>query len=231
MYKTESFLTDINDAKEKQYLMLREAVWKHMEAQRNISRFTVTSIIAFYTIVFSININQPYIFLIPLIILLPFSYKELDHKIGISYIAAYQIVCLENNQNVVKSFTWETDSFLFKRKKKDDKSHFLFNKLIDCEFLLLGVISYGFFIFYFFKFTFNVDDFFCFKNLLGYFSMLFILVIILVIAKITKEYNLYVNSTEYYIKKWLKFMLIEKRIDLETYRLRFKELTGDDPTE
>ena len=113
MYNTENFLKDIHGAKKAQYLMLREAIWKHMEAQRNISIFSVTTVLAFYTIVFSMNVTSPYIFLIPVILLIPFADKELDHKISISYLVGYQIVCLENNRNVAEAFTWETDFFLF----------------------------------------------------------------------------------------------------------------------
>lgn len=105
MYDTKKFLKNIDDAKEQQYLMLREAVWKHMEVQRNISIYAITTVLAFYTIIFSVDVKEPYVFLIPIIVLLPFSYKELNHKISISYIAGYQIVCLENNKNVSKAFT------------------------------------------------------------------------------------------------------------------------------
>lgn len=232
MYDTKKFLKNIDDAKEQQYLMLREAVWKHMEVQRNISIFAVTAILAFYTIVFSMDdIKAPYIFLIPIIVLLPFSYKELNHKISISYIAAYQIVCLENNRNVSKAFTWETDFFIFKRKKFDRSPHILFNKLLDSEFLILSIISYGLYGIYFFLLSFNKNDIWCLENVVGYICGMVFLVIIIIIGQITKEYNLYVNSIGYYIKKWLKFMLDQGRIDIDTYKDRFMELIGEEPQE
>jgi len=229
MYDTKKFLKNIDDAKEQQYLMLREAVWKHMEAQRNISIFAITAILAFYTIIFSTDIKQPYVFLIPIIVLLPFSYKELNHKISISYIAGYQIVCLENNKNVSKAFTWETDFFLFKRKKFDRNPHILFSKLLDSEFLILSIISYGLYGIYFFFFHFNKNEIWCFDNIVGYICGVAFLFIIIIIGQITKEYNLYVNSIGYYIKKWLKYMLDEGRIDLDTYKERFMELIGEEP--
>lgn len=229
MYDTKKFLRHINDAKEQQYLMLREAVWKHMEAQRNISIFAITTILAFYTIIFSMEIKTPYVFLIPIIVLLPFSYKELDHKISISYIAGYQIVCLENNRNVSKSFTWETDYFLFKRKKFDSSSHILFDKLLNSEFLILSIVSYALYVIYFSSLFFNKDEIWCFDNVVGYVCGSFFLIIIIIIGQITKGYNLYSNSIEHYVKKWLKFMLDEGRIDLETYKERFTELIGEEP--
>ena len=229
MYNTKKFLKNIDDAKEQQYLMLREAVWKHMEAQRNISVFAITAILAFYTIIFSIDINEPYVFLIPIIVLLPFSYKELNHKISISYIAGYQIVCLENNRNVSKAFTWETDFFLFKRKKFDKSSHILFNKLLDSEFLILSIISYGMYGIYFYYVYFNKNEIFCFANIVGYICGVIFFIVIIIIGQITKEYNLYVNSIEYYIKQWLRFMLDEGRIDADTYKERFVELIGEKP--
>lgn len=229
MYNTKKFLKNIDDAKEQQYLMLREAVWKHMEAQRNISIFAITAILAFYTIIFSIDINEPYVFLVPIIVLLPFSYKELNHKISISYIAGYQIVCLENNRNVSKAFTWETDFFLFKRKKIDKSSHILFNKLLDSEFLILSIISYGLYGIYFYYVYLNKNEIFCFANIVGYICGVIFFIVIIIIGQITKEYNLYVNSIEYYIKQWLRFMLYEGRIDADTYKERFVELIGEEP--
>lgn len=229
MYNTKKFLKNIDDAKEQQYLMLREAVWKHMEAQRNISVFAITAILAFYTIIFSIDINEPYVFLIPIIVLLPFSYKELNHKISISYIAGYQIVCLENNRNVSKAFTWETDFFLFKRKNFDKSSHILFNKLLDSEFLILSIISYGLYGIYFYYVYFNKNEIFFLANIVGYICGVIFFIVIIIIGQITKEYNLYVNSIEYYIKQWLRFMLDEGRIDVDTYKERFVELIGEKP--
>lgn len=233
MYNTKQFLKNIDDAKEQQYLMLREAVWKHMEAQRKISIFAITSIIAFYTIIFSMDIKEPYVLLIPIVVLLPFSYKELDHKISISYIVGYQIVCLENNRNVSKAFTWETDFFLFKRKKYDGNSDVLFNKLykrlLDSEFLILSIISCGLYGIYFGLFYFNKKDIWCLNNMGGYICGIISVLIIIIIGQITKEYNLYVNSIGFYVKKWLKFMLEEGRVDVDTYKERYKELLGEEP--
>lgn len=52
---------------------------------------------------------------------------------------------------------------------------------------------------------------------------------VLAIGRITYEYNEYTNSTEFFIKKWLKYMLEEKRIDKDTYKMRYKELIGEEP--
>ncbi|MBD5550057.1 MAG: hypothetical protein HDQ96_02625 [Lachnospiraceae bacterium] len=229
MYNTENFLKDIHGAKKAQYLMLREAIWKHMEAQRNISIFSVTTVLAFYTIVFSMNVTSPYIFLIPVILLIPFADKELDHKISISYLVGYQIVCLENNRNVAEAFTWETDFFLFKRRKYDDEPHVLFKILLDSEFFIMGLISCGLYGLYFFSYSFNKQDIWCGSNMCGYIFGLFSVGTLIIIWKITKEYNLYVKSNGYYIKKWLKYMLDEGRIDLDTYDERYKELIGEEP--
>ena len=63
----------------------------------------------------------------------------------------------------------------------------------------------------------------------GYIFGLFSVGTLIIIWKITKEYNLYVKSNGYYIKKWLKYMLDEGRIDLDTYDERYKELIGEEP--
>ena len=36
-------------------------------------------------------------------------------------------------------------------------------------------------------------------------------------------------TVEYYIKQWLRFMLDEGRIDVDTYKERFVELIGEKP--
>ena len=69
MYNTRKFLKDIDNAKEQEYLVLREAVWKRMEAQRTISSFVFTTTLAFYTIVFAAGIKIHYVFLIPFLTL------------------------------------------------------------------------------------------------------------------------------------------------------------------
>lgn len=225
MYISKNFLPNIKDAKEQQYLMLREAVWKHMEAQRTIATFSISAILAFYTIIFSIKITEPYVFLLPIIILLPFSYKELNHKISISYIAAYQIVCLENIENVKNAFTWETDFFLFNKKNDPVQRKGIWNYLSDSEFFLLSLMSYIFYIKYFLQYKFAPNELCSLQNILGYFFIIIFAVIILIIGKITKKYHLYVNSIEYYIKEWLKYMYSEKRIDVNTYNYMFNKLT------
>ena len=41
MFSKKPFLVSIDDVKEQQYVLLRQAVWNHMEAQQTISTFTV----------------------------------------------------------------------------------------------------------------------------------------------------------------------------------------------
>ena len=153
MYNTRKFLKDIDNAKEQEYLVLREAVWKRMEAQRTISSFVFTTTLAFYTIVFAAGIKIHYVFLIPFLILIPFSCKELSYKISISFIASYQIVCLENNHNVASAFSWETDIFLLKKKGYLGHKKGAYRKIVDLEFLMLSIIAYALYLVYFFRLT------------------------------------------------------------------------------
>lgn len=229
MYNTRKFLKDIDNAKEQEYLVLREAVWKRMEAQRTISSFVFTTTLAFYTIVFAAEIKAHYVFLIPFLILMPFSCKELSHKISISYIASYQIVCLENNHNVANAFTWETDFFLFKKKGYLEHKQGVYRKIVDLEFLMLGIISYVLYLVYFIVFNLNKNTVFCLNNVFGVILAVISFALVLAIGRVTYEYNEYTNSTEFFVKKWLKYMLEEKRIDKDTYKMRYKELIGKEP--
>lgn len=229
MYNTRKFLKDIDNAKEQEYLVLREAVWKRMEAQRTISSFVFTTTLAFYTIVFAAGIKIHYVFLIPFLILIPFSCKELSYKISISFIASYQIVCLENNHNVASAFSWETDIFLLKKKGYLGHKKGAYRKIVDLEFLMLSIIAYALYLVYFFSFNVNEDIVFCLNNVFGVVLAVFSFAFVLAIGRITYEYNEYTNSTEFFIKKWLKYMLEEKRIDKDTYKMRYKELIGEEP--
>lgn len=80
MFSKKPFLVSIDDVKEQQYVLLRQAVWNHMEAQRTISTFTVTAVLTFFAIIISLKLQLSFIYLMPITILLPFSYKILNHK-------------------------------------------------------------------------------------------------------------------------------------------------------
>ena len=212
MFSKKPFLVSIDDVKEQQYVLLRQAVWNHMEAQQTISTFTVTAVLTFFAIIISLKLQLSFIYLMPITILLPFSYKILNHKLSVSYIAAYQIVCLEDIDNFTQSFTWESDFFLFKRKNYDIKKSTRISKLIDYEFIILGGVSYILYIIYFFNFNINYNTFFDVYNLLGIFFALIFLFFLFLIWKATRGYHLYVNSIDAYIEKWLLFIFREKRI-------------------
>ena len=231
MFSKKPFLVSIDDVKEQQYVLLRQAVWNHMEAQQTISTFTVTSVLTFFAIIISLKLQLSFIYLMPITILLPFSYKILNHKLSVSYIAAYQIVCLEDIDNFTQSFTWESDFFLFKRKNYDIKKSTRISKLIDYEFIILGGVSYILYIIYFFNFNINYNTFFDVYNLLGIFFALIFLFFLFLIWKATRGYHLYVNSIDAYIEKWLLFIFREKRIDAETYKKRFVNLLGRLPND
>ena len=219
-------LPDIEHARKKQYLFLREAVWKHMEAQRSISIFSITATLTLYSFIFISNIKSPYSFLMAFFIILPFSYKEMSHNRSIAYIAAYQIVCLENNHNILNSFSWETDYFLLNKKKMVSVNNPILKYLVDCEFVGLAIMSYLLFAYYYYKFLHNFDI----KHLLSMNNIWFVFISFIVafltfnIFSISNSYNHYVGSIEYYIKKWLRFMREEGRIDQKTYVAKKYEL-------
>ena len=48
MFSKKPFLVSIDDVKEQQYVLLRQAVWNHMEAQQTISTFTVINFFFFF---------------------------------------------------------------------------------------------------------------------------------------------------------------------------------------
>ena len=46
---------------------------------------------------------------------------------------------------------------------------------------------------------------------------------IVLIGKVTKDYNFYGDSIQHYIKNWLCFMLEERRIDMNTYNQKISK--------
>lgn len=219
-------LPDIENARKKQYLFLREAVWKHMEAQRSISIFSITATLTLYSFIFMSKIKSPYSFLMAFVIILPFSYKEMSHNRSVAYIAAYQIVCLENNHNILNSFSWETDFFLLNKKKMISENNQLLQYVVDCEFVGLAIMSYVLFAYYYYTFyyTFNINHLLSRNNILFVIISIIVLFLTYNIFTISKSYNHYIMSTEYYIEKWLRFMREEGKIDQKTYKAKKNEL-------
>ncbi len=202
----------MKEIKKSEYEMLREASWKRMEAQRNISFFSFTSSITILGIGFAIeNINK-YIFLLPLVILVPFALKTYQCKKAIACLASYMIVFLEYG---VDSYHWETDSYFFKNAGKDFQNKNIISSIADSEFFFLGIVSWGIYAAFFYQ---EMGGFENMLNVSFDSGLLFVtFLLVCFIFYITKQYSLFNETIRRYIKQWNQFAYESGRISYSRY--------------
>ena len=94
--------------KNNDYDNLREEILYSRKAQDTFTMFLYTSVITILG--FAFELQNLYLFLLPIIIIVPVAIKVADYRRTIAYIAAYMIVFLENDYN-----KWETDNFEFSK--------------------------------------------------------------------------------------------------------------------
>ena len=106
-----------------------------MEKYKRKDTFVIYTVIATATIFgFAIEYSSPYIFLLPLIIIIPLSYSTLGQDSGILHIGTYISVVIESK---VKGLNWET----YQQKRREQKevegrllrqlsNYFLFDLLV-----------------------------------------------------------------------------------------------------
>ncbi|WP_418489375.1 hypothetical protein [Frisingicoccus sp.] len=209
----------MKEIRKSEYDMLREASWKRMEAQRNISFFSFTSSITILGIGFAIeNINK-YIFLLPLVVLIPFALKTYQCKKAIACIASYMIVFLESGED---SYHWETDSYFFKKSGKDFQNKNIISSIADAEFFFLGIVSWGIYTAFFYQEAGG------FKNMMSVkFDMSLLLLTFLAVCfifYITKQYSLFNKTIKQYIKQWNQFAYDSGRISYSKYSGNIKNM-------
>ncbi len=209
----------MKEIRKSEYEMLREASWKRMEAQRNISFFSFTSSITILGIGFAIEGINKYIFLLPLVILIPFALKTYQCKKAIACIASYMIVFLECGGD---SYRWETDSYFFKKAGKDFQNTNIISSIADAEFFFLGIVSWGIYTAFFYQEAGG------FKNMLGVrfdMGVLFITFLsVCFIFYITKQYSLFNKTIKQYVKQWNQFAYDSGRISYSKYSDNIKTM-------
>ena len=84
--------------KNNDYDNLREEILYSRKAQDTFTMFLYTSVITILG--FAFELQNLYLFLLPIIIIVPVAIKVADYRRTIAYIAAYMIVFLENDYNI-----------------------------------------------------------------------------------------------------------------------------------
>ncbi|WP_031475136.1 hypothetical protein [Agathobaculum desmolans] len=118
-----------------EYTMLREEIMESMKKQNELSIFISTTVCTFIGVVVALDRPNPFLYLIPFIILLPASFKESNYRRSIACQASYLIVFLENKD----SFLWETryQRFSIKHRSHSQRLRAILETL---EFPLLGLL-------------------------------------------------------------------------------------------
>lgn len=88
---------------EKQYEMLREEIINCTRLSNEFSTFSMTALAA--VLAFALSENNPFLFAIPYILIIPLSSKSLYYRNNIATISAYMIVVLEP---IIEGYRWES---------------------------------------------------------------------------------------------------------------------------
>lgn len=125
-----------------EYKLLRQEIMECMKNQNELSTFVSTTICAFIGVVIALDRPNPFLYLIPFVILLPASFKEANYQRRVAYIASYMIVFLESKD----SFLWETRYHHFS-SANPTRGQKLRSLLETFEFPLFGILCFVLFLF------------------------------------------------------------------------------------
>jgi len=125
-----------------EYNELRKEILENMKTQQQLSTATIGLTVSILTVVGSFKDNNPYLYLIPLLLLLPSAVKIRELKDGIMTLSAYLIAKYESSSN---SSLWETDVNLYRKKYSKNRSMIMV-VLEGGEFAIAGVICELFYI-------------------------------------------------------------------------------------
>lgn len=130
-----------------QYETLREEIGNCTRLSNDFSTFSMTALAA--VLAFAFSSNNPFLFLIPFVLIIPLSSKSLYYRKNIAKISAYMIVMLESE---IKGYKWETLNELY----KEDKSHSRFTVFRNYEYLFEALICIMLYFYYAIESSFDI---------------------------------------------------------------------------
>lgn len=132
---------------EMQYETLREEIANCTRLSNDFSTFSMTALAA--VLAFAFSSNNPFLFLIPFVLIIPLSSKSLYYRKNVAKISAYMIVMLESE---IKGYKWETLNELY----KEDKSHSRFTVFRNYEYLFEALICIMLYFYYAIESSFDI---------------------------------------------------------------------------
>ena len=132
---------------EMQYETLREEIANCTRMSNEFSTFSMTALAA--VLAFAFSSDNPFLFLIPFVLIIPLSSKSLYYRKNVAKISAYMIVMLESE---IAGYLWET----LNERYKEEKSHSRFTVFRNYEYLFEALICIGLYLYYAIESSFDI---------------------------------------------------------------------------
>ena len=129
----------------KEYETLRAEMLQKIELHNSLITFMITTVVALLT--FSLTQDEPLLYLLPFCIIIPITMRLTYYRTMMVKLSAYIIVYLEKD---IKGLEWETRNTKFVNSEDSQ----LYNNLTISHYyegFLLGIVSYGLYIYNFTK--------------------------------------------------------------------------------
>lgn len=132
---------------EMQYETLREELANCTRMSNEFSTFSMTALAA--VLAFAFSTNNPILFLVPFVLIIPLSSKSLYYRKNVAKISAYLIAVLEPN---IPGYNWET----LNSRCAEDKSHQRFTVFRNYEYLFEATICCALYFYYVINSSFDI---------------------------------------------------------------------------
>lgn len=132
---------------EMQYETLREEIANCTRMSNEFSTFSMTALAA--VLAFAFSSDNPFLFLIPFVLIIPLSSKSLYYRKNVAKISAYMIVMLEPE---IEGYLWET----LNERYKEEKSHARYTMFRNYEYLFEALICMMLYLYYAIESSFDV---------------------------------------------------------------------------
>lgn len=181
--------------KNQDYENLREEIMYSRKAQDTFTVFLYTTVITILG--FAFELNNEYLYLLPIVIIIPVAIKVADYRRTIAYIAAYMIAFLEKNYN-----EWETNNFEFSKRYPRKGIEKIIHILENYDSFFLNVICSCIFIGAIIFKMMNVSFTHLFLDIALSIISIFACIIVFII---TRTYSDYQNLKLIKLSAWLRF--------------------------
>ena len=132
---------------EMQYETLREEIANCTRMSNEFSTFSMTALAA--VLAFAFSSDNPFLFLVPFVLIIPLSSKSLYYRKNVAKISAYMIVMLEPE---IEGYLWET----LNERYKEERSHARFTMFRNYEYLFEALICMMLYLYYAIESSFDV---------------------------------------------------------------------------